>query len=325
MKVGIISFAHGHAFGYANALKNIEGVELYGISDEEETRGKQAAEQFHTNYFADYHDLLNEPIDAVVITSENQKHLEHVKAAAEHGKHILCEKPLSSNVQDAENMIQICHNKGVILQTAFPVRFNTPIQHAKKMIDAGELGNIIAIKGTNRGTNPGGWFVEKDKSGGGAVIDHTVHVVDIIRWFTKAEIAEVYAEVDDKLSDYEIDDTGLLTMEFDNGMFATLDCSWSRNKNYPTWGDVTLEIVGTKGTLFVDAFAQKMDVYHAEGVRWNAWGDNMDAGLVEDFVRTVESKGKPSISGEDGLRALEVAMAAYKSSERKEVVTLEHL
>ncbi|GAB2567289.1 Gfo/Idh/MocA family protein [Gracilibacillus alcaliphilus] len=325
MKVGIISFAHGHANGYANALKQIDGVELYGIADEEEERGRQAADRFGSIYFADYQDLLKEPIDAVVVTSENQKHLEHVKAAAEHGKHILCEKPLSSNVQDAEEMIRVCKEKGVILQTAFPVRFNTPIQHAKKVIDSGELGNIVAIKGTNRGTNPGGWFVQKEKSGGGAVIDHTVHVVDIIRWFTKAEIVEVYAEIDDKLSDYEIDDTGLLTMEFDNGMFATLDCSWSRNKSFPTWGDVTLEIVGTNGTLSVDAFAQKMDVYHEDGVNWSFWGDNMDQGLVEDFVQTVRVKGRPSISGEDGLKALEAAMAAYQSSERKEAVAIKDL
>ncbi|WP_193064453.1 Gfo/Idh/MocA family protein [Oceanobacillus oncorhynchi] len=325
MKVGIISFAHGHAYSYANALNNLPEIELYGIADEEEVRGKDAAEQFNTKYFSDYHDLLKEPIDAVIITSENQKHFEHVKAAANHNKHVLCEKPLSSNVKDAEEMIKICREKGVILQTAFPVRFNKPVQNAKQTIDTGDLGNIIAVKGTNRGTNPGGWFVQKEKSGGGAVIDHTVHVVDLIRWFTNAEVTEVYAEIDDKLSEGEIDDTGLLTMEFDNGMFATLDCSWSRNKDYPTWGDVTLEIIGTKGTLSVDAFAQKLDVYSSDGVKWNFWGDDMDEGLIVNFIQAVKENKDPFITGEDGLRALEVAMAAYQSSDRKASVTINEL
>ncbi|MBM7570133.1 Gfo/Idh/MocA family protein [Aquibacillus albus] len=322
MKVGIISFAHGHAYGYAQALTQIEGVEIAGIADDEKDRGQKVAEQFNTTHYVDYHELLEQPVEAVVITSENSNHYQHVVAAANKGKHILCEKPIASNLEDAKSMIAVCKEHNVILQTAFPVRFNTPIANAKKVIESGELGNIIAMKGTNRGTNPGGWFVDKAKSGGGAVIDHTVHVVDIMRWYTGAEVKEVYAEVDNMISDYDIDDCGLLTMEFDNNMFATLDCSWSRNKNYPTWGDVTLEIIGSNGTLAVDAFAQKTNVYSNDGTQWNFWGDNMDQALVEDFITTVREKKSPSITGEDGLRALEVAMAAYESSEKKQPVAI---
>jgi predicted dehydrogenase len=322
MKVGIISFAHGHAWGYAEALTQIEGVELVGIADEEAERGKRAAAQFNTKHYTDYEDLLDQPIEAVVITSENSSHHHHVLAAARKGKHILCEKPIASKIEDAKEMIAVCKEHNVILQTAFPVRFNTPIIKAKQIIESGELGKIMAIKGTNRGTNPGGWFVDPEKSGGGAVIDHTVHVVDIIRWYMGAEVKEVYAEVGNLISDYEIDDCGLLTMEFDNNVFATLDCSWSRNDTYPTWGDVTLEIVGTNGTLSVDAFAQKTDVYSKDGAKWDFWGDNMDGDLVVDFISSVREGKSPSITGEDGLKALEVAIAAYESSEKKEPVTI---
>ncbi|WP_226528949.1 Gfo/Idh/MocA family protein [Metabacillus niabensis] len=323
MKVGMISFAHGHAFGYANALQKINGIELVGIADDNQERGEKVAAQFQTTYFEDYRELLDQDIEAVIITSENSLHIEHVVSAARKGIHILCEKPLASKVEDAKKMIQVCKENNVILQTAFPVRFNTPIVNAKKIIDNGELGKIIAIKGTNRGTNPGGWFVDKEKSGGGAVIDHTVHVVDVIRWYTGAEVTEVYAEVDHKISEYDIDDCGLLTMEFDNNMFATLDCSWSRNKTYPTWGDVTLEIIGTNGTLVVDAFEQKTAVYsNQDGAQWDFWGDNMDDALVADFITTVKENRVPSITGEDGLKALEVAIAAYESSEKKQPVSL---
>jgi len=323
MRVGIISFAHGHAYGYASALQKINGIELVGIADDSQERGEKVAAQFQSKHYADYLELFDQDIEAVIITSENSLHMEHVVSAARKGIHILCEKPLASKVEDAKKMIQVCKENNVILQTAFPVRFNTPIVNAKKIIDSGELGKIIAIKGTNRGTNPGGWFVDKEKSGGGAVIDHTVHVVDVIRWYTGAEVTEVYAEVDNKISDFDIDDCGLLTMEFDNNMFATLDCSWSRNKTYPTWGDVTLEIVGTNGTLTVDAFEQKTAVYsNEEGAQWDFWGDNMDEELVADFITTVREKRDPSITGEDGLKALEVAIAAYESSEKKQPVSL---
>lgn len=320
MKVGIISFAHGHAYSYANALTKLDGVEILGIADENEERGRKAAAEFNTEYYADYEDLLNQPIEAVVITSENSKHHEHVVAAAKKGKHILCEKPLAHTAEAAQAIIDICKEHNVILQTAFPVRFSTPVVEAKRIIDSGDLGNIVAIKATNRGTNPGGWFVDREKSGGGAVIDHTVHVVDIIRWYTGAEVKEVYAEIGNLVSDYDIDDCGQLTMEFDNNMFATLDCSWSRNDAYPTWGDVTLEIVGTRGTLSVDAFGQKTNLYNRDGAHWDFWGDDMDRGLVEDFISSVREGKSPSITGEDGLKALSVAIAAYESSKKQEPV-----
>ena len=77
----------------------------------------------------------------------------------------LCEKPLATKVEDAKEMIEVCKQNQVILQTAFPVRFNSAVVRTKKIIENGELGQIFAIKGTNRGTNPGGWFVEQAKSG----------------------------------------------------------------------------------------------------------------------------------------------------------------
>lgn len=322
MKVGIISFAHGHAHGYANALSQIDGVEIAGISDDNEERGNEAATQYNTSFYMDYEDLLNQPLDAVVITSENSKHYEHVVAAAKKGKHILCEKPLAHTAEAARAIIDVCKEHHVILQTAFPVRFSTPVMNAKKIIESGQLGNIVAIKGTNRGSNPGGWFIDPEKSGGGAVIDHTVHVVDIMRWYMEAEVKEVYAEIGNLISEDDIDDAGLLTMEFDNNVFATLDCSWSRNKSYPTWGDVTLEIIGTNGSLSVDAFAQKMDVYNHKGAKWNFWGDDMDKALVTDFITSVREGKSPSITGEDGFKALNVALAAYESSEKKEPVKI---
>jgi UDP-N-acetylglucosamine 3-dehydrogenase len=322
MKVGIISFAHSHAYGYADSLRKIDGVQIAGISDDDQRRGKNAAAKYNTKFYKGYEELLQQDLDAVIITSENSKHREHVVAAAKAGIHILCEKPLATKVEDAKEMIEVCKQNQVILQTAFPVRFNSAVVRAKKIIENGELGQIFAIKGTNRGTNPGGWFVDRAKSGGGAVIDHTVHVVDLMRWFMGAEVKEVYAEIDNTISSGSIDDCGILNIQFENDVFSTLDCSWSRNETYPTWGDVTLEIIGSEGNLKVDAFAQKLDVYAPDGVNWNYWGDNMDFELVNDFLTSVSNGKEPSISGFDGLKALEVALAAYESSEKRQPIKL---
>ncbi|WP_059173868.1 Gfo/Idh/MocA family protein [Bacillus sp. FJAT-27445] len=323
MKIGIISFAHMHATSYASVINGMKGVTLAGIADDNEERGKEYSELFNTAYYKNYHELLDSDIDAVIVTSENSFHHQHVVAAAKAGKHVLCEKPLATTIEDGNEMIRVCEENEVFLGTAFPVRFNTPIQEAKRMIEQGVLGEILAIKGTNRGTNPGGWFIDKEKSGGGAVLDHTVHVVDIMRWFTGAEIEEVYAEIGNVYSDHPIDDCGIITMEFTNGMFATLDCSWSRNSSYPTWGDVTLEIIGSKGNAKVDAFSQKVDLYsNSEGVKWIGWGDDMDTGLIEDFVKSIKEGKPPLATGHAGLKAVEVALAAYQSFDKKSPVKL---
>ncbi|MBD1379508.1 Gfo/Idh/MocA family protein [Metabacillus arenae] len=323
MKIGIISFAHMHAHSYAQAVKDSKKATLVGIADENQARGKQAAHQYQTDYFSSYEELLNQDIDAVIVTSENNKHQEHVIASAKAKKHILCEKPLATTIEAARNIIEEAEENGVILQTAFPVRFHSAIISAKQKIDEGAIGRIAAILGTNRGRNPGDWFVDREKSGGGAVLDHTVHVVDIMRWYLQSEIVEVYAEIDQHFSEYDIDDAGVLTYEFDNGVYATLDCSWSRNKNYPTWGDVTLDIIGTEGTINVDVFKQNIHVYSdANGLNDINWGDDMDKGLIDDFIDAVIQKRPPSITGDDGLKAVEVALAAYKSSTIKEPVRI---
>ncbi|WP_010280948.1 Gfo/Idh/MocA family protein [Bacillus timonensis] len=324
MKIGIISFAHLHAYGYATALKGMKDVTLVGIADDNEERGKKYSNHFGTMFYKNYQDLLDTDIDAVVVTSENYLHHKHVLAAAYAGKHILCEKPLATTLADAQEMIRICEEKQVLLGTAFRIRFNTPIQQAKRIMDQGALGEILAIKGTNRGTNPGGWFIDKEKSGGGAIIDNTVHVVDLMRWFTGAEVTEVYAEIGSVYTGKPIDDCGIITMEFNNGMFATLDCSWSRNSFYPTWGDITMEIIGTKGTLKVDAFTQKIDVYSKQnGFKWVGWGDSVDPGFIEDFITSVRAGKSPLATGHSGMKAVEVALAAYQSFEKKTPVKLQ--
>ncbi|HYK74303.1 MAG TPA: Gfo/Idh/MocA family oxidoreductase [Pseudoneobacillus sp.] len=324
MKIGIVSFAHMHAHSYANCLVELDGVELYGIADENEERGRAVANQYNTKYFKDYSQLLSENIDAVIICTENAKHMEVAVAAAEAKKHILCEKPLATTVEDAWRIIEACKQHNVKLQTAFPVRYNAPVQRVKKMIENGDLGRIVALRGTNRGQNPGGWFVDQEQSGGGAVLDHTVHVIDLMRWFMNSEVKEVFAEIDTKFSDIDIDDCGLLMLEFENGVFASHDPSWSRCHSFPTWGDVTLEIIGTKGATRLDAFAQNLILYSDKQnkVSREFWGNNMDKGLVYDFVACIKEDREPSISGFDGLKAMEVALAAYESAKLKKPVTL---
>lgn len=324
MKIGMMSFAHMHAYSYADSLMKLDNVELVGIFDDDITRGKEVAEKYQTAYYDSQDAFLELDMDAVIICSENIRHKEMVLNAAKAGKHILCEKPIATNLADAQEMIDVCEDNGVILQIAFPVRFSTPIQQLKELIDQGELGDIVAFRTTNRGQNPGGWFIEEDLSGGGAVLDHTVHMVDIMRWYLGHEITEVRAIVDSYFHGVDIDDAGLLTLEFENGVIASHDASWSRFNEYPTWGDVTIEVVGTKQTVKVDALKEHFRLFTSgqKSLSNVFYGNDMDFGLIRDFVDCVEKRREPSITGMDGLKALEVALAAYESSEKKAKVSL---
>lgn len=325
VKIGMMSFAHMHTTSYASCLSQLDNAEIVGIFDEDESRGNAMVKKFGGKYYAVYNKLLEQDIDAVIVGSANSDHKQYVIAAADAGcKHILCEKPIATSLEDAKAMIDRCKAKGAMLGIAFPCRYIPAVVDAKKAIDEKTIGKILAAKTTNHGRMPGGWFIQKEKSGGGAVMDHTPHVVDLLRWFMKSDPVEVYAEIDNGFYNMDIDDTGILTIQFDNGVFATLDTSWSRTKSFPTWGDVTMEIIGTDGVISVDAFAQDIDLYSDANVsaQWIHWGDNMDMGLIKDFVDCVASNKPFQITGEDGLRALEVAIAGYKSAETKAPVKI---
>ena len=325
LKVGMISFAHGHAYSYFYSLRQIPEVQIVGIADEVRSRVDSIVGEYGVPYFADYRELLAQDVDAVVICSENAHHAQMAIDAANAKKHVLCEKPLGTTLEEMERMIAACKDNGVQLMTAFPCRYLAAVVCAKEAVERGDIGDIVAIKGTNHGGNPGSWFVDKQLSGGGAVMDHTVHVMDLMNWLLQSKVTEVYAYAATLFQeDLGVDDAGMVHIKFENGVFAALDTSWSRPKSFPTWGDVTMEIVGTKGVISVDGFAQHNDLYSEEAGKglWTYWGDDMDTYMVRDFVRALLQGEPVPVTGEDGLRSTQVALAAYESVKLGQPVAL---
>jgi predicted dehydrogenase len=326
LRIGVLSFAHMHAHSYAACLRQMPDIVLVGIADENHERGEREASAFDTRFFGSAEALLEEGLDGAIICSENAKHRPLTELAAPRVPAILCEKPIATTVRDAQAMIDVCAAYGTRLQIAFPVRFSPPVRELKALLDQQRLGRIYAVNATNHGKMPGGWFIDTALAGGGAVIDHTVHVIDLLRWFWNTEVTEVYAEVGYELlhPDLGCDDAGMLSFRLANGVYGTLDTSWSRPASYPTWGDVKIEVVGELGTARLDAFRQNLMLSSNETGTTQSlnWGSNMDLGLMRDFVDMIAAKRAPAITGTDGLRALEVALAAYRSAEQHEPVTL---
>lgn len=327
MRIGMMSFAHLHAEAYIQNLRAIPDVELIGLADDNAERGKHFAEHFGANLYPNYAALLAEQPDGVLICCENNRHREQLQMALEAGvKHILCEKPLATTLPDAQAMVAAAKTAHAHVMTAFPVRFSPPLREAKSAIDAGKLGNILGCNATNQGENPSyhrDWFVNRELSGGGALTDHIVHVTDVLRWIFKSEVVEVYAESDHPgkplfpAPGLEIDTAGVVMLKFENGAFVGLDCSWSRPSYYPTWGNVKIDFVGERGLLVVDVFGQKHTTYSHPNRRplWNFWGSDINQALIDEFAASIRERRTPLVTDVDGLKAVEVVLAAYRSAE----------
>jgi len=199
------------------------------------------------------------------------------------------------------------------------------LRQAKRLIEQTGLGRVVAIKATNHGTMPGDWFADPQLSGGGAIMDHTVHVVDALRWLFEAEFTQVFAHAANRLHAIPVEDVGLLTLEMSNEVFVTLDTSWSRpNRSFPIWGDVTIEIIGTRGVISLDLFPWTLNYYSESAGKHLADARDGDLSLrmLENFVGMIQGRAKLFANGVDGLRALEVVEAAYKSIATRQVVPL---
>jgi len=333
MRLGIMSFAHLHAEGYLHNLRASPGVEMIGMADDNLERGRYFAAQYGVRLFDSYAALLAEKPDGVVICTENARHRPVVEMAAEAGAHVLCEKPLATTLDDARAMITICAQHGVQLMTAFPMRFNAPAIEARRVLQSGALGRLYGANTTNQGklpryhsAYPRDWFEQKALAGGGAAMDHTVHLVDLLRWSLGCEVAEVYAQLNGILhqdAGVEVETGGLVMLTFEDGTFASVDCSWSKPPSYPTWGGLTLEFVGETGLLSVDTFRQVTAVYGpGDRAQWPFWGSDANQAMVDEFVAAICENRTPAITGEDGCKALEVALAAYESAACGEPVRL---
>jgi len=331
IKIGILSFAHHHGEAYISNLRNMEGVELLGVADDDPMRGQTIAAQNQAHHFHSYEDLLEAKPDGVIICTENNRHRPLVEMAASRGVHVLCEKPIATTLEDARAIVNACDKASVLLMTAFPMRFSAPLLDLKGRLDNGDFGDVYCFNGTNQGELPTkhrAWFVDPELAGGGAIMDHTVHLVDIMRWFTNSEVETIYARSNKIFHADEVQvETGALEMlTFENGVFATIDASWSRPPYWPTWGGLTFEMVTQRGAVVVDAFRQNLNIYREDWQRanWAYWGSDMNHAMISEFASAIRENRPPRVTGVDGLRAVEAALAAYESDRTGQTVQVKN-
>lgn len=314
LRIGLMSFAHVHAGGYAALLRDRSDVDLR-VADPERPA---LADEFA--YAASYEELLDWQPHGVIVCAENARHRPLVELAAARGAHVLCEKPLATTADDAWAMVDACRAAGVSLMTAYPVRFHPAFRSLRSTIRSGALGRVLSASGANNGQAPIAarpWFVDPELAGGGALIDHTVHLADLLDDLLGRRAIEVYAQANRILhgAQVSVETGGLVVVTYDDGTVATIDCSWSVPASYPTWGGLTLALECENGTVEFDAFGDRLDFFDDEAgrLRWLDYGTDLDALMLDAFLGSVRSGTAVEPDGDVGYRTLQIVLAAYRS------------
>lgn len=320
LRMAAIDYSHGHQYSYTQAVFRLSMAEFVALADADpDRRGRAEAlgREFGGSVavYKDYRDLLaQEEIEAVMICSPNADHHRMTLDAAQAGKHVLCEKPLAITTDQAEEMIHICEKEGVFLGTAYPYRFAPVIRDMKRRVEAGEIGQILALSATNHlRSTLSGWSVDPERSGGGCIRDRVVHALDLCRWFSGREPVEVYAEAGTLARpELEVEDVGMLIVTFEDGLIGTIDPSWNRPPNWTRWGDMRLRILGTEGAIEGDLTGQAISCT-TDTTRWLSYSEDMDYYLLKDFTESVLAGRPPLVTGWDGRMGVATIEAAYES------------
>ncbi len=336
-KLGVAVIGSGRAglIHARNFAAGIEGAKLVAMVDPFEDALESAKSELGLDRgYRDYRDAMNDPdIDAVVVVTPTVYHREIVLAAAAAGKHVLCEKPMAMGADECRVMDEACAAAKVKLQIGFMRRFDRNFRQAKAAVDEGRIGDVVLVKSLTRGPSvPQAWMYDIAKSNG-PLAEVNSHDIDTLRWFAGSDIAEVYAiagnyrcpEARERYPDFY--DNVVMNMRFANGMQGCIDGAVSVGYGY----DARLEVLGTKGVLFVGGLADSSVVVCSTGAdivspAVKSWRNLfIEAYKEEDasFVACVLADTEPEVRGKDGLEAVRVVNAGNRSIVEKRPVRLD--
>ncbi len=300
---------------HVRVYHKMEEANLMGVSDVSERALKKIEKKYGAKGYTDYCELLANPeIEVVSVCVPTTFHHAVVMEAIRHKKHVLVEKPIAFTLTEAEEMIAAAKEAGVILATGHVERFNPAVQKAKELIDDGVIGDIVSAFAKRVGPLPPRI---KDV---GVSIDLAIHDLDIMNYLFEEEITQVYGTMNSSFDDSEFEDHAEIMVSFDNESTGIIEVNW-----LTPYKRRELELTGTAGIISVDyiqqsievfgKFAQDIEIVHEEPLK----------GELKSFLNSVVEEKEPVITGEDGLKALKMVIAANKSSKEHRPVSLDEL
>ncbi len=317
----------------AECFQRLPGVELRGVADIDQDRLRHFANRYGVaDCHLDWHELISrDDISVVNIAAPNYLHAEMTMASAQAGKHIICEKPLCLNLEEADLVIDTCHRQGIKLCYTERLCFAPKFVRAKELVDAGGVGEIYNIRYSKKGGEPtaiSAW--NKEQAGGGALVDIGCHGIEFCRWvMDKQPVRSVYAQLDTHRHDNDsgLEDDAIVIMEFGHGGTALIESSFALRGPSQS----RAEIFGTEGVIYADllgglqCFTEKGTGRGSEEWLFSSYKSIWEQGYPQEiahFIECIRKDVEPRECGEDGRAVLEIMLAAYRSAATGQKVAL---
>jgi len=308
-----------------NIAFNVMNAKLTSIVDMDEKKLKEIGKELGVkNLFTNIDEALSKDLfDAVIIGSPTFTHHNYAVKCANAKKHIFCEKPMAVKVSEASEMIGAAKKNNVKLQIAFMKRFDSLYKNAKSIIDSGELGDPIIIKSLTRGPGlPASWYYDINKSNG-LLAEICSHDFDSTRWFSVSNYKRVYAEaVNRKTPEIKKEypdfyDSVVCTFKMDNDVIGTIDSTCPAHYGF----DARTELVLTKGMIVIGGVKEEAiltcDIKGViKGNAFKSWRTRFREAYIKEirsFIDAVLNETTPLVTGNDGLAAVEIVVAANRS------------
>ncbi|MCG8308058.1 MAG: inositol 2-dehydrogenase [Cytophagales bacterium] len=331
MEIGIAGVGRIGKIHLENILQRFPDIDVTLVADPSEEAAAYVHEK-NLNFSYNYEDIVgNKEVDAVIVCSPTNTHADFVIDAAKAGKHIFCEKPLDLSLGRVKEVLDMVHHSGVKLMLGFNRRFDPNFLKIKSMVSSGKIGDPQILKITSR--DPGPPPISYVKVSGGLFMDMAIHDFDMARYIMNKEVAEVYAKgavlVDKAIGDAGDIDSALTTLVFEDGTMANIDNSRKAVYGY----DQRLEVFGAEGMLKADNnFPDNHQYYGTEGIHGSlplnffleryttSYLNEMDA-----FFKAIKNNAEMPVSGDDGLEAMKIALAAKISIRENRPVSLNEI
>jgi UDP-N-acetyl-2-amino-2-deoxyglucuronate dehydrogenase len=326
---------------HAQAINAIEGSEIVAVCDVVEERAKEMAEKFGGEPCTDYKEMVKrDDIDIVNICTPSGMHADMGVAAAEAGKHIVSEKPLDVTLEACDRIIEACKQNNVLLSGIFQNRFADGSTRIKEALEQGRFGNLtmgdayVKWWRTQEYYDSGDWRATWDLDGGGALMNQSVHYIDLLQWFM-GPVKTIYARTATLAHTIEVEDCAAAVIGFENGAIGVIEGTTAAAPG----GPARLEIHGDKGTAgwengrvstwkFADEREGDDQVTKAEKFAEGAASDPRAMSIeghrrnIAALVDAVRTGAESPLPGEEARKAVEIIRGIYTSAEEGREVTL---
>ncbi len=294
MKWGIVGLEDPMVHMFLKGFSESNPGELAGFTGVGQEKCQMIAQKYNVRHYADVAALVHE-VDAVLVFTETADRAAAIKRVATFGKHVFCNPPFALTMEEARACAEFCTKQGVMLESVFPLRFAPSVLRVKAMLEEGQLGRVVAIRGT-------------------AIFDAALPAIDLMRWLADDEFRSVYAEIGSLFPDG--DDCVLLTVDFVRGAIGSLGPSGAKSSFSDAEEDMDFEIIGTGGVVRLRIFGQELSVINNRDRRISSrfWGDHPALKAVEAYGARIQTGGWMRAAENAGMRAMAVSEAARRSA-----------